>query len=105
MDLWVVAAGAGAGYLAKHWQNIFKDEEGASGPVSERSFLDEPQSLSLIERLRDKTYSIKKLSRLKSDIGNGDLSDEIFADTTMRDGLIGREETCSGALNHGRCWY
>ncbi|KAH9624695.1 hypothetical protein KSS87_015537 [Heliosperma pusillum] len=98
MDLWVVAAAAGAGYLAKHWQNIFREKEGALGFSIGSSFLDGPQSPSLIDILRERTNPLKELARNGSDIGKGDLSGELFVETSRR----GREATCSSALNHGR---
>ncbi|RWR72887.1 pericentriolar material 1 protein [Cinnamomum micranthum f. kanehirae] len=32
MDVWIVAAAAGAGYLAKYWQNVLKEREALSEP-------------------------------------------------------------------------
>ncbi|KAH9602694.1 hypothetical protein KSS87_018263 [Heliosperma pusillum] len=93
MDIWVVAAAAGAGYLAKYWQRISRDKEDISD-------FNEPQSPSLIERIRDKACPIKKLSRKRSEIGKGDHSDEILPETSSRDGFIGREVTENSALNH-----
>ncbi|XP_074316446.1 uncharacterized protein LOC141652750 [Silene latifolia] len=98
MDLWVVAAAAGAGYLAKHWQNIFREKEGALGFSVGSSFLDEPQSPSLIEILRERTNPLKELARTGSDIGKGDQSGELFVETSRR----GREATCSSDMNHGQ---
>ena len=31
MDLWVVAAVTGAGYLAKHWKNLSGESDSSSG--------------------------------------------------------------------------
>ncbi|XP_074277887.1 uncharacterized protein LOC141601496 [Silene latifolia] len=84
MDIWVVAAAAGAGYIAKYWQHISGDKE----DVSE---LNEPQIPSLIERIRDKTCPIKKLSRKRSEICNGD---EILSETSRR------EVTSHSTWNH-----
>ncbi|KAK9684491.1 hypothetical protein RND81_10G213700 [Saponaria officinalis] len=88
MDLWVVAAAAGAGYLAKHWQNIFRDKDDSSEFNFGKSFLDELQSPSLIERIRDKTSPLTKLSRTRVDTEKG-------VETSMRDGPVGREAICS----------
>ncbi|KAK9748148.1 hypothetical protein RND81_02G039300 [Saponaria officinalis] len=97
MDLWVVATAAGAGYLAKYWQHISRDKEGSSGSTSEKTFPDEPQSPSLIDRIRDKTCPIKKLSRIREE---GDHSGDILSETLRRDGLIGTDASSCSVLNH-----
>lgn len=64
MDLWVVAAAAGAGYLAKNLQNL---------PSSEKQKLAEPsprfsihrslESRNFLQQLRDKTCPLRRLAR------------------------------------------
>lgn len=46
MDLWVVAAAAGAGYLAKYWNKISKDGDSSYRLSSEDSNFENPESSS-----------------------------------------------------------
>ncbi|KAL9227318.1 hypothetical protein vseg_003020 [Gypsophila vaccaria] len=87
MDLWVVAAAAGAGYIAKHWQSIFRDSDESLGFKFGRDFADDPESSSLIKRSRDETCSFT----------TGDVSG---VGKLTRDGLIGRESSCSRVFDY-----
>lgn len=86
-----MAAAAGAGYLAKYWQNISRDREGSSGFPSRSPFHDDPESSSLIQKTRDNTCPISKLSPIETsehyftETGNGNHSERIFAEES-RDG-------------------
>ncbi|KAE9601916.1 hypothetical protein Lal_00040840 [Lupinus albus] len=54
MDLWVVAAAAGAGYLAKYLRRISKNSDSSSHLSSEDSNFENPESLRHPFRRRDK---------------------------------------------------
>ncbi|CBI27291.3 unnamed protein product, partial [Vitis vinifera] len=62
MDLWVVAAAAGAGYLAKYWQNFSNEKEGSlslSGESKPRNLLQQIQERNgPFRRLRQKQLGI-----------------------------------------------
>ncbi|KAL6958616.1 hypothetical protein U1Q18_047715 [Sarracenia purpurea var. burkii] len=53
MDLWVVAAAAGAGYLAKHWKNFSGEKDGES----------DSSSRNLLQQIRDQTCPFRRFSR------------------------------------------
>ncbi|KAL2935576.1 Protein POLAR LOCALIZATION DURING ASYMMETRIC DIVISION AND REDISTRIBUTION [Bienertia sinuspersici] len=96
-DLWVVAA-AGAGYLAKCWKNFLGDKEGC--------IPDNPESSSSIQHTGDKTLTNRKFSQSEiteqyfSEIGRGNNSDEMFAETSRRDEPFTTDVACTNALNH-----
>ncbi|OVA00803.1 hypothetical protein BVC80_9083g105 [Macleaya cordata] len=60
MDLWVVAAAAGAG-LAKHWQNFSREKEGLS-ELSGDFIGGKSSSEQLLEQLRNKSRPFRKLA-------------------------------------------
>ncbi|KAA8542548.1 hypothetical protein F0562_023700 [Nyssa sinensis] len=62
MDFWVVVAAAGAGYIAKHWQNLLRDRESSSRLSSEDSSFVKPESPALI---RSKSFPIHRLPQTK----------------------------------------
>lgn len=68
MDLWVVAAAAGAGYLAKNLQNLQSNEKETSVDES----LLEPRNL--LQQIRDKTCPLRRLARKRA-LKNANSSD------------------------------
>ncbi|KAF8399596.1 hypothetical protein HHK36_015465 [Tetracentron sinense] len=63
MDLWVVAAAAGAGYLAKYWQKFSREGEGLSESFSGGSICEKPESPSLLQQLHDKSCPFPRMAR------------------------------------------
>uniref|UniRef100_A0A5B6Z8V8 Uncharacterized protein n=1 Tax=Davidia involucrata TaxID=16924 RepID=A0A5B6Z8V8_DAVIN len=62
MDFWTVAAAAGAGYIAKHWQNLLRDRESSSQIPSGDSNFVKPESPPLI---RSKSFPFRGLAQRK----------------------------------------
>lgn len=89
MDLWLVAAATGAGYLAKYWKNVLGDKEGSSGISSGSSFPDNPESSSLSHK-----------SARKDTAGKCDLSDGMFTETSRRDDQFANDLACANAFDH-----
>ena len=86
MDLWVVAAAAGAGYLAKFLQNISQGREGSSGFPSGSSLPENSKSPTLIEQT--------------CETRNGNHFDGPLAETSQRDESVPLEVTSIDALEH-----
>lgn len=68
MDLWVVAAAAGAGYIAKNWQNFSAEKEGLMEPSSKISLSVQSESRNLLQQIRDKTCPLRRLARKRAQI-------------------------------------
>ncbi|XP_021761495.1 uncharacterized protein LOC110726339 [Chenopodium quinoa] len=106
MDLWVVAAATGAGYLAKYWKNVLGDKEGSSGSPSGSSLPDNPESPSLIQPVGGKTLPSRKPSRTErggqcfSDPGKGSHSDGMFTETLGRDDRFANDVAGTEAMGH-----
>ncbi|CAI9785294.1 unnamed protein product [Fraxinus pennsylvanica] len=66
MDLWVVAAAAGAGYIAKNWQNFSAEKEGLTEPSSKISLSVQSESRNLLQQIRDKTCPLRRLARKRA---------------------------------------
>ncbi|XP_022852159.1 uncharacterized protein LOC111373815 [Olea europaea var. sylvestris] len=64
MDLWIVAAAAGAGYIASNWQNFSAEKEGLAEPTSKISLRSE--SRNLLQQIRDRTCPMRRLARKKA---------------------------------------
>lgn len=74
MDLWVVAAAAGAGYLAKYWKNFSNEREGLSLSLSGES---EPRnSLQQIQKRNGLFWRLKQKQLSIDDILGGENSGE-----------------------------
>lgn len=65
MDLWVVAAAAGAGYMAKNLPNFSGDKkEGlGGGPSLKYSYNLQAESRNFLQQLRDKTCPLRRLAQ------------------------------------------
>ncbi|KAG8366445.1 hypothetical protein BUALT_Bualt17G0080500 [Buddleja alternifolia] len=64
MDLWVVAAAAGAGYVAKNLQNSSLDKkENLIEQSYKYTFSVQSESRNFLQQLRDKTCPLRKLGR------------------------------------------
>ncbi|KAH6807253.1 hypothetical protein C2S51_028361 [Perilla frutescens var. frutescens] len=61
MDLWVVAAAAGAGYIAKNLQNFSDDKK--ESPSLKYSYNVQPESRNFLQQLREKTCPLRRLAR------------------------------------------
>lgn len=72
MDLWVVAAATGAGYLAKYWRNLSREKDGLSEsyPGSIYSIHKNLESQNLLQAIVDRTYPLGR-SATKKLQGNG----------------------------------
>ncbi|XP_068656083.1 uncharacterized protein [Aristolochia californica] len=65
MDTWVVAAAAGAGYLAKFWQNVVKDRDVLSGSFSGNTTEDKSNVISKPEK--EVTHKRSEFGKLNKD--------------------------------------
>ncbi|CAJ1975414.1 unnamed protein product [Sphenostylis stenocarpa] len=83
MDLWVVAAAAGAGYLAKYWNKVGKHGDSSGHVPSEDSCFQNPVSPSF-------TSPFVKQAR-RDDLDKGVCSDGRTSDLNTQDGLVTRE--------------
>ncbi|KAG9151940.1 hypothetical protein Leryth_002200 [Lithospermum erythrorhizon] len=64
MDLWVVAAAAGAGYIAKNWQNSsIGDKESSDEMFLRNSIHGQSNSSNFLDQIREKTCPVRLLSR------------------------------------------
>ncbi|KAK3222856.1 hypothetical protein Dsin_009881 [Dipteronia sinensis] len=85
MDLWVVAAATGAGYVAKYWKNLLSKE----GETSSQSFslYRQSESSNLLKQIWDQSTPLQRLA-LKQLDRDGFLTDEkdfAGADATTSD--------------------
>lgn len=63
MDLWVVAAATGAGYVAKYWRNLTSNEtEPSSESFSLYSIHGQSDSRNLLQQIRDQTNPLRRLA-------------------------------------------
>lgn len=69
MDVWVVAAAAGAGYIAQHWKNLMKGGQSISDSSSDSSSFDNPELLSSMQQFQDKSCHLHRLGHCKN-LGN-----------------------------------
>ncbi|KAJ1402799.1 hypothetical protein SESBI_27790 [Sesbania bispinosa] len=107
MDLWVVAAAAGAGYLAKYWNKISRDGDSSYHLSSEGSYFENPESpncpLSFLKQVRRGELG-KDVSRRASDGKSSDVnsSDAPLSpyDDNFKDIDDGNEQS-SDTGNHG----
>ncbi|KAK9060095.1 hypothetical protein SSX86_020799 [Deinandra increscens subsp. villosa] len=60
MEFWVVAAATGAGYVAKHWQNLTGEKDGLSPVLSPRVQRDACQ---LFDKMPSTVFPLPKLTR------------------------------------------
>lgn len=63
MDLWVVAAAAGAGYVAKYWQNLSRDGEGSSEPYTVDASNAQSKPHNFLQQIRDQACPLRRLER------------------------------------------
>lgn len=63
MDLWVVAAAAGAGYVAKYWQNFSSEKENCSESFTKNLIEEKPESHNLVQQTGDRTFPFRRLGR------------------------------------------
>ncbi|KAJ0038585.1 hypothetical protein Pint_23498 [Pistacia integerrima] len=69
MDLWVVAAATGAGYIAKYWRNLkSNDRETSSASFSLDSIYRQSESRNLLQQIRDQTSPLRRLAGEQLDI-------------------------------------
>ncbi|KAL0386035.1 UNVERIFIED_CONTAM: hypothetical protein Sradi_2997800 [Sesamum radiatum] len=67
MDLWVVAAAAGAGYIAKNLQNLPGDKKESMASASyKHSFNVQSESRNFLQQFRDKTCPLRRLARKRA---------------------------------------
>lgn len=98
MDLWVVAAATGAGYLAKYWKNVVGDKEGSSGFPSGSSFPDNPESSSSIQQSSSHQFSQREpTGKHFSEAEKGKHLDGLFTELSRRDDPC---STCTDELDH-----
>ncbi|GAB4845396.1 hypothetical protein Ancab_038803 [Ancistrocladus abbreviatus] len=105
MDLWFVAAAAGAGYLANYWQNLSQDKEGLSESDFGSHVAPKPESRPLIENIRDETCPFRKLPKRNSgqqastDVENENLSDGRFMGRIQLDNPLSAELPSTNGFN------
>lgn len=69
MDLWVVAAATGAGYIAKYWRNLTSnDRETSSASSSFDSIYRKSESRNLLQQIRDQTNPLRRLADEQLDV-------------------------------------
>ncbi|KAI8021288.1 hypothetical protein LOK49_LG03G00601 [Camellia lanceoleosa] len=83
MDLWVVAAAAGAGYLAKYWQNL----SGENGLSDGNSIRRQSKSQYLLQQMQDQNSPVCRSVRkgLGGDVSLGGEHDESVLDWTFHE--------------------
>ena len=86
MDLWVVAAAAGAGYLAKYWHRISKNGDSSCHLSSEDSYFENPEPPSC-------TFPFAKQSR-RDKLGKDVCLDRRAPDVNSLDGFDGEKVNC-----------
>ncbi|KAF8408208.1 hypothetical protein HHK36_007352 [Tetracentron sinense] len=101
MDLWVVAAAAGAGYLAKYWNNLLREREGLSESFSGGCVNEKPESRPLLQQLCDKSCPFRRLARrqLGKDVSSGreQVSEGTFSEIDRFGALTTEMATTSGS--------
>jgi len=91
MDLWVVAAATGAGYLAKYWNTVAKHGDRSCHVSSEDSCFENPVTPSC-------PSPFAKQAR-RDDLGKDVFSDGRASDQYTQDGLVTREVASSRGFN------
>ncbi|KAL8518519.1 hypothetical protein ACS0TY_009766 [Phlomoides rotata] len=77
MDLWVIAAAAGAGYVAKNLQNLSADKrEGLVGNSLKYSYDVQSESRNFLQQFRDKTCPLRRLAQQRNE-------DNVFLDVDI----------------------
>lgn len=103
-----MAAAAGAGYLAKYWQNVFRDKEGLSGFPPGSSAPHNPVSRSSVQEKTDLTCPFGTLSPRKtadqylSENGNENHSDCTWTEKSGTCRLGTAELTSTSYLDRGK---
>lgn len=88
MDLWLVAAAAGAGYLVKYWQHLTVERDGLSKSSSGDSNVEKTEPLDCpFRRLKQRKKDCNYPSTSK-----GRASDVTFSDISPPDGTLGLDE-------------
>lgn len=82
MDMWVVAAAAGAGYLAKYWQNS-RDRDSLPKSSSESSDFEKPESPLLSPQLHNMSCPFRRLARRKTLCGDVSTEGEKVSDASL----------------------
>ncbi|KAI3467245.1 hypothetical protein Pfo_023908 [Paulownia fortunei] len=103
MDLWVVAAAAGAGYIAKNLQNLSVDKKESLGGLSYKySYNVQSESRNFLQQLRDKTCPLRRLARKKAQ-GDAFLEVENHSDVDFSeiDSLSNRDKEAGAASTSG----
>lgn len=68
MDLWIVAAATGAGYIAKHWQqNLLSREKDDSSDSLESATRGQHQFVNVFQQIREQTDPLRRLSNRRAD--------------------------------------
>lgn len=91
MDLWVVAAAAASGYMAKYWQKFSRDKDSLSESSSRVSDLEKPESPSFPVRKNIKDV----LTERKKNLDKG------YTDMSKLDGSSVIEEASSSNFDGG----
>ncbi|KAL2519271.1 hypothetical protein Adt_15518 [Abeliophyllum distichum] len=98
MDLWVVAAAAGAGYIAKNWQNFSAEKEGLTGPSSKSSLSVQSEPWNLLQQIRDKTCPLRRLARKRAQGGvNSEEKNDLDVNLLEMDRLYGGDSVAERA--------
>ncbi|KAK9278863.1 hypothetical protein L1049_028442 [Liquidambar formosana] len=104
MDMWLVAAAAGAGYVAKHWQNLLKDRDSLSELSSGGSTFEKPESPPSIQQLNNKSCPSHSLAQRKKQGGDvsterEEVSDTKFSEMSRSDGASVPEVACTSGFD------
>ncbi|KAL5813377.1 hypothetical protein ACOSQ3_024137 [Xanthoceras sorbifolium] len=86
MDMWVVAATAAAGYMAKYWQNLSRDRDSSLEVASKDSNPEKPEPSCPFRRLARRKKLDKDVSTDRRKI-----LDQRYADTCELDGVSAAE--------------
>ncbi|CAK9147964.1 unnamed protein product [Ilex paraguariensis] len=79
MDIWVVAAAAGAVYVGQHWKNILRDGGSFSVSSSGRSFV-KPESSLFKAQIQDKNCPFSSLVQRKKPVEDPYMEEEPISD-------------------------
>ncbi|KAM0020009.1 putative protein POLAR [Helianthus debilis subsp. tardiflorus] len=80
MEFWVVAAATGAGYVAKHWQNLTGEKDGSSKPTPVLSARVQRDARQLFDKIPNSVFPLPKLPT--SCLLDGDVSSVAEEDNT-----------------------
>lgn len=96
MDLWVIAAAAGAGYVAKNLQNLSVDKkENLGGNCLKYSYDVQTESRNFLQQLRDKTCPLRRLAQQRGE-------DNVFLDVDIST-LSSKDREEAAAFTSGDC--